>query len=244
MWSRAGWGLSGSRRRRTGLIIATAGWDDDRRRACLHRVACLSRFPSWRRMPHLACVERCGPQGGRRGALRLPPVWRPLKIGMRERVFGRPTGLARPPAGGDRAATETPSCIRRTGGSASRNRACCLRRWRSALESWAEQEFGGAPLGDARLSARLVTCARHQAEAPAFTGAAKGGQGLLPFHRQAGAVTVENILQPHQTLRAGGEDGAVRAGRQFVELREAGEKGWGLPTRPVPRPAVCTCTPR
>ena len=29
--------------------------------------------------------------------------WRPLKIGMRERVFGRPTGLARPPAGGDRA---------------------------------------------------------------------------------------------------------------------------------------------
>ena len=137
---------------------------------------------------------------------------------------------------------DTEGCIRRTGGT--RNRACRLRRWRPALESWAEQEFGGAPLGDARLSARLATCARHQAEAPAFTGAAKGGQGLLPFHRQAGAVTVENILQPHQTLRAGGENGAVRAGRQFVELREAGEKGWGLPTRPAPRPAVCTCTPR
>ena len=43
-----------------------------------------------------------------------------------------------------------------------------MHRWMSALvyvgagldrESW--QEFGGASLGDARLSARLVTCARH-----------------------------------------------------------------------------------
>ena len=74
---------------------------------------------------------------------------------------------------------DTEGCIRRTGGT--RPRACCLRRWRPALESWAEQEFGGAPLGDARLSARLVTCARHQAEAPmrAFTGAAKGDRALI-----------------------------------------------------------------
>ena len=40
----AGWGLSGSRRRRTGLSAATVGWSDAGRRACLHRVVCLSRF--------------------------------------------------------------------------------------------------------------------------------------------------------------------------------------------------------
>ena len=94
----------------------------------------------------------------------------------------------------------------RTGGSASRNRACRLRRWRSASgrKSWAEQEFGGALLGDARLSARLVTCARHQAEAPAFTGAAKGDRALIKAYYRFidkpdnEAVTVENILQPHR----------------------------------------------
>ena len=78
-------------------------------------------------------------------------------------------------------------------------------------ENWAEQEFGGAPLGDARLSVRLVTCARHQAEAPmrAFTGAARGDRTLIKAYYRlidrpdGDAVTVENILQPHrhQTLR-------------------------------------------
>ena len=82
------------------------------------------------------------------------------------------------------------------------------------------------------------TCARHQAEAPAFTGAAKGGLGLLPFHRQAGAVTVENILQPHQTLRAGGEDGAVRAGRQFVNFAKRGKRVGGCQPDRAPRPGL------
>ena len=31
---------------------------------------------------------------------------------------------------------------------------------------WAEHEFGGARLGDARLSARLVQSAQHMAESP------------------------------------------------------------------------------
>lgn len=41
---------------------------------------------------------------------------------------------------------------------------------------WAEHEFGGAPLGDARLSRRLVKVAATKAQAPdlAFTGVAKG----------------------------------------------------------------------
>ncbi|WP_419641498.1 IS4 family transposase DNA-binding protein, partial [Thiolapillus sp.] len=41
---------------------------------------------------------------------------------------------------------------------------------------WAEHEFGGAPLGDKRLSKRLVTVADAKAENPgrAFSGVAKG----------------------------------------------------------------------
>ena len=49
-------------------------------------------------------------------------------------------------------------------------------------ENWAEQEFGGAPLGG--LSARLVTW--HQAEAPAFTGAARGDKAKAYYRLQTG----------------------------------------------------------
>src|SRR5947209_7264416 len=43
-------------------------------------------------------------------------------------------------------------------------------------ENWAKQEFGSAPLGDARLSQRLVDIAKSKAEKPgrAFTGVAEG----------------------------------------------------------------------
>ena len=57
--------------------------------------------------------------------------------------------------------------------------------------SWAGHEFGGARLGDARLSARLVLSAEQMAESPmrAITGAANGseslGQGTLPADRPA-----------------------------------------------------------
>ena len=78
-------------------------------------------------------------------------------------------------------------------------------------ESWAQNEFGGAPLGDARLSARLVASARLLAQAPlrAITGAAKGVRALVKGHYRLidqpadSAVTVENILRPHRqrTLR-------------------------------------------
>ena len=78
-------------------------------------------------------------------------------------------------------------------------------------ESWAQNEFGGAPLGDARLSARLVASARLLAQAPlrAITGAAKGVRALVKGHYRLidqpadSEVTVENILRPHRerTLR-------------------------------------------
>ena len=78
-------------------------------------------------------------------------------------------------------------------------------------EAWAEQEFGGAPLGDARWSRRLVESARVQAQNPQefFTDAAQGDRALVKgYYRfidqpDDSALTVENILAPHrgQTLR-------------------------------------------
>lgn len=80
-------------------------------------------------------------------------------------------------------------------GGAGADRAC-----------WVEQEFGGAPLGDKRLSRRLVDSARRQAEQPgrAFTGVAKGdwpatkGYYRLIDQPAESAVTMAAILQPHQ----------------------------------------------
>ena len=78
-------------------------------------------------------------------------------------------------------------------------------------EVWADHEFGGARLGDARLSARLVQSAQHMAESPmrAITGAAHGARALVKGHYRLidqpadSAVTVDNILAPHRerTLR-------------------------------------------
>ena len=77
--------------------------------------------------------------------------------------------------------------------------------------SWAGHEFGGARLGDARLSARLVHSAQQMAESPmrAITGAANGARALVKGHYRLidqpadSAVTVDNILAPHRerTLR-------------------------------------------
>ena len=71
---------------------------------------------------------------------------------------------------------------------------------------WAANEFGGAPLGDARLSARLVQSARHMAQCPmrAITGAANGARAVVKGHYRLidqpadSAVTVEHILAPHR----------------------------------------------
>ena len=73
-------------------------------------------------------------------------------------------------------------------------------------DEWAEQEFGGAPLGDKRLSRRLVVCAESKAEQPdrAFSGVAQGdwpavkGYYRLIDHPDESAVTMENILLPHR----------------------------------------------
>jgi hypothetical protein len=71
---------------------------------------------------------------------------------------------------------------------------------------WADKEFGGAPLGDARLSRRLVECARMKADDPgaAFTrvaasdlAAVKGYYRLIDYP-DAEAVSVATILAPHR----------------------------------------------
>ena len=71
---------------------------------------------------------------------------------------------------------------------------------------WAALEFGGAPLGDARLSARLVKSAEQMARSPmrAITGVTQGVRALVKGHYRLidqpadSAVTVENILAPHR----------------------------------------------
>ena len=73
-------------------------------------------------------------------------------------------------------------------------------------DQWAQHEFGGAPLGDERLSKRLVDSARVQAEMPrhSFSGAAQGNWPLVKgYYRMIDkpddcAITMNAILAPHR----------------------------------------------
>lgn len=73
-------------------------------------------------------------------------------------------------------------------------------------ETWAEKEFGGAPLGDERLSKRLVKVASAKGDTPgrAFCGVAQGDAAAVKgYYRlidmpEDSAVTMDNILQPHR----------------------------------------------
>jgi len=72
--------------------------------------------------------------------------------------------------------------------------------------SWAEQEFGGAPLGDERLSRRLVASAARLAERPGreFSAVAQGDVAAIRgYYRMIdkpadSEVTMPAILAPHQ----------------------------------------------
>lgn len=78
-------------------------------------------------------------------------------------------------------------------------------------EQWAENEFGGAPLGDQRLSKRLVEIGQKQAMNPgcSYSGAVGGNwpevKGYYRFIDRPDdfGVSMENILLPHreQTIR-------------------------------------------
>ncbi len=105
---------------------------------------------------------------------------------------------------------------RRLGAGAEPSPAPPLAPW-EGLEAgvWAANEFGGAPLGDARLSARLsarlvrVAALRGAAPTASLPAAAKGDRALVKGHCRFvdrpddSAATPENILRPHRerTLR-------------------------------------------
>ena len=106
--------------------------------------------------------------------------------------------------------------------------------------AWAEQEFGDAPLGDRRLSKRLVESARIQAQAPgrAFSGAAQGdwprvkGYYRMIDQPEHSAVTTGGdpraASTPHHRAHAGAADGVVHPGWHGSELSRAwpSVKGW------------------
>lgn len=73
-------------------------------------------------------------------------------------------------------------------------------------EHWAQNEFGGACLGDLRLSKRLVSLAEEKSQHPdrTFNGVAKGDWAKAKaYYRmieqpEESAVTMANILEPHR----------------------------------------------
>ncbi len=104
-------------------------------------------------------------------------------------------------------------CVGETRGRGRQDRERAARETRKAiyvyaLESdWRERlGVGAAPLGDQRLSKRLVDSARRQAEEPmrAFTGVAKNDWAAVKGYYRlidqplVSAVTPENILHPHR----------------------------------------------
>ena len=100
---------------------------------------------------------------------------------------------------------------------------------------WAEQELGDAPLGDVRLSRRLVRCARVQAQAPqaSFPGAAQSDRALVKgCHRLIDRpddtqVTPDRILAPHRarTLQRMQQAGRVLCVQDGTALNFADHPG-------------------
>ncbi|MXY96672.1 MAG: transposase [Gemmatimonadetes bacterium] len=102
-------------------------------------------------------------------------------------------------------------------------------------DHWAEQELGGAPLGDVRLSRRLVRCAQVQARAPqaSFPGAAQSDRALVKgYYRLVdrpddSQVTPRRILAPHRarTLQRMQQAGRVLCVLDGTELNFADHPG-------------------
>ena len=194
--------------RRLSARDAWVGWNDGRRCAHLHRVVGLCRCLI---RPSVDChnlashvLGRGGARGGRglRAPLRLPA----LAAGdLRRRARTYRSELAR----GDwvrvgesagRGRQDAPMARLRTRKAvyvhelepAWRERLCVPAPGLAPLapgegldaQSWAANEFAGAPLGDARLSARLVQSAHHMAQSPmrAITGATNGARALVKGH--------------------------------------------------------------
>ena len=210
-------------------------WSDEGRRSHLERVVCLSRFlirPSVR-CPHLASyvlgrilrrlpgdfeeryglrpylVESFADEGYDGTCLRAANF---LRVGTTE-------GRGRQDRDHRRAKTvktvfmyELDRSWRRRLGVAHVDHAPSLQPGEGlSAEDWAQNEFGGAPLGDKRLSVRLVKSAGLLAAYPGQkinASSDSGGNEIVGFYRLIEApaeseVTVANILAPHRERTLG-----------------------------------------
>ena len=204
------------------------GWSDAQRAAHLHRIVCLSRFLI---RPEVRCRHLASHVLGR--VLRRVEAdfearyhYRPWVVetfiapehdgaSFRAANFvcaGSTAGRGRCDRAHVGARTVksvylyelTPHWRRRLG--VARVEAAPSRSPGEGLDSaqWAENELGGAPLGDKRLSARLVRSATLLAQCPghAFTGApdraAVKGYYRLIEHPEESQVTPEHIVAPHR----------------------------------------------
>ncbi len=205
---------------------AWIGWDADRRRAERHRVLSMSRFLIRVPVANLAsktlsmCLSRLGADVAQRYGF-LPWLVEtyvdPTRDGASLRAANwQLVGFTRGRGRQDRAREMAESV-----------KAVYMyvldRDWRHKLgvaepmpalspgegldaSAWAHHEFGGAPIGDRRLSARLVEIARRQGESPmsSYSGLARPDPaGVRAYYRfldqpETSAVTPANILAPHR----------------------------------------------
>ena len=214
-------------------------------------------LPPRHRVPQsrLACVETGGGRGrGRfRGALRLPPCWRPLD--GQHTVDGQHTGASFRAAnwrwvgktsGRSGGAAKTPKAVYMYGAAGaptgSRTAFCAAGgRGRPGPE-----ELGGTRVR--RRAAGRRTPERTAGDLRPDPGGRAGVHGCREggkayYRLQAGQRSGNGGEHPAtaSALQAGGEDGVVRAGRQHAELREAwqwvGNQEPDRRRRPRPAPA-------
>ena len=211
------------------------GWDDEQRRAHLHGIVCLSRFLI---RPSVQChnlasrllsmsLQQMGEDFQRRYHYRPWLVESFLGTsrfsGASYRaanwiLVGQTKGRGRQDRFSQRAETIKDIYVyplakdfrTRLGLAAGRGLGPLGPADGVAGNNWAKQEFGGAPLGDARLSERLVEMAPAKAEKPgrAFSGVAEGDwPAVKAFYRfidhpDQEAVSMPHILQPHRERTA------------------------------------------
>ena len=202
------------------------GWSDAQRRAHLHRVVCLSRFLI---RPSVRCRHLASHVLGRV----LRRVGADFEARYHSRPWLVET-FVEPEHDGTSFRAANFVCVGHTAGRGRCDRAHDGARtvkslylyelaphWRRSLgvarvapslgpgegldsAQWAANEFGDAPLGDKRLSARLVRSAQLLASCPgrAFTGtpdrAAMKGYYRLIDHPDESQVTPAHIVAPHR----------------------------------------------
>lgn len=205
------------------------GWSETARRAHLQEVVCNSRFlilPQVR-VPHLASKLLA------LAARRLPTDWQQA-YGYRPLLLETFVERDRFTASSYRAANWMVVGTTQGRGRQDRARRCCLprkkvllyplaRHWRRQLcaeppqllpsqpptddpRDWAEQEFGTARLGDARLQQRLLVLARDffarpTASVPQACGTRAKTKAAYRFFDQ-GQVTMDTVLQSHSQATA------------------------------------------